>query len=139
MERIHAELLAQLQVKGYSIDAGLAVDARLVRSASSPLSKDKLEKINQQRQQEKKDGKDKPVKFSRDVESDWTVKNDVPFYGMKEHASMCSGSSCLRFSATKMKDLRKLGRRRDSFPRRDMSSLKPRRRCIERRRRSCRE
>lgn len=88
MERIHAELLAQLQVKGYSIDAGLAVDARLVRSASSPLSKDKLEKINQQRQQEKKDGKDKPVKFSRDVESDWTVKNDVPLYGMKEHASI---------------------------------------------------
>ncbi len=88
MERVHAELLAQLQVKGYSIDAGLAVDARLVRSASSPLSKDKLEKINQQRQQEKKDGKDKPVKFSRDVESDWTVKNDVPVYGMKEHASI---------------------------------------------------
>jgi len=52
------------------------------------LSKDKLEKINQQRQQEKKDGKDKPVKFSRDVESDWTVKNDVPVYGMKEHASI---------------------------------------------------
>ncbi len=78
----------KLRAKGYSIDAGLAVDARLVRSASSPLSKDKLEKINQQRQQEKKDGKDKPVKFSRDVESDWTVKNDVPLYGMKEHASI---------------------------------------------------
>ena len=92
MERIHAELLAQLQVKGYSIDAGLAVDARLVRSASSPLSKDKLEKINQQRQQEKKDGKDKPVKFSRDVESDWTVKNGDPVYGMKEHASIDVGS-----------------------------------------------
>ena len=36
----------KLRAKGYSIDAGLAVDARLVRSASSPLSKDKLEKIN---------------------------------------------------------------------------------------------
>src|SRR5690606_27290199 len=42
----------------------------------------------QQRQQEKKDGKDKPVKFSRDVESDWTVKNGDPVYGMKEHASI---------------------------------------------------
>lgn len=88
MERVHAELLSQLQVKGFSIDAGLAVDARLVRSASSPFSKDKLEKINEQRQQEKQDGKDKPMKFSRDLESDWTVKNDVPVYGMKEHASI---------------------------------------------------
>jgi len=88
MERIHTELLSQLRAKGFSIDAGLAVDARLVRSASSPLSKGKLEKISQQRQQEKKDGKDKPMKFSRDLESDWTVKNDVPLYGMKEHASI---------------------------------------------------
>ncbi len=82
----------KLRARGFSIDAGLAVDARLVRSASSPLSKDKLEKINQQRQQEKKDGKDKPMKFSRDLESDWTVKNDVPVYGMKEHASIDVGS-----------------------------------------------
>ncbi len=79
--------MAQLQVKGYSIDAGLAVDARLVRSASSPLSKDKLEKINQQEAAGEEGGKDKPVKFSRDVESDWTVKNES-VYGMKEHASI---------------------------------------------------
>lgn len=41
MERIHEELLAQLKKKGYSINSGMAVDARLVRSASSLLSKDK--------------------------------------------------------------------------------------------------
>ena len=28
------------------------------------------------------------LKFSRDLESDWTVKNDVPHYGLKEHASV---------------------------------------------------
>ena len=29
-----------------------------------------------------------PLKFSRDLESDWTVKNDEPHYGLKEHASV---------------------------------------------------
>jgi len=28
------------------------------------------------------------LKFSRDMESDWTVKNDTPHYGLKEHASV---------------------------------------------------
>ncbi len=43
MERVHAEILGQLQKKGFSIDAGLAVDARLVKSASTPVSRDKIE------------------------------------------------------------------------------------------------
>ncbi|MBW1668566.1 MAG: transposase [Deltaproteobacteria bacterium] len=30
----------------------------------------------------------KPLKFSRDLESDWTVKNDEPHYGLKEHTSV---------------------------------------------------
>ena len=42
MERVHAEILGQLSEKGFSIDAGLAVDARLVRSVSTPVSRDKL-------------------------------------------------------------------------------------------------
>jgi len=29
-----------------------------------------------------------PIKFSRDLESDWTVKNNKPHYGLKEHASV---------------------------------------------------
>jgi len=29
-----------------------------------------------------------PLKFSRDLESDWTVKNDKPHYGLKERASV---------------------------------------------------
>jgi IS5 family transposase len=28
------------------------------------------------------------LKFSRDLESDWTVKNDIPHFGLKEHASV---------------------------------------------------
>jgi len=43
MERVHAGILGQLQEKGFPIDAGLAVDARLVRSVSTPVSRDKLE------------------------------------------------------------------------------------------------
>ena len=30
----------------------------------------------------------KPLKFNRDLESNWTVKNDKPHYGLKEHASV---------------------------------------------------
>ena len=29
-----------------------------------------------------------PLKFSRDIESDWTIKNDTPQYGLKGHASV---------------------------------------------------
>jgi IS5 family transposase len=28
------------------------------------------------------------LKFSRDAKSDWTVKNETPHYGLKEHASV---------------------------------------------------
>jgi len=30
----------------------------------------------------------KPLKFSRDFESDWSIKNEKPHYGLKEHASV---------------------------------------------------
>jgi len=88
MERVHAGILAQLQEKGFSIDAGLAVDARLVRSVSSPVSRDKLEEKKQEREQRKQYPGIKPMKFGRDLESDWTRRKDVTFYGMKEHASI---------------------------------------------------
>ena len=29
-----------------------------------------------------------PKKFSRDLDSDWTIKNNKPHYGLKEHASV---------------------------------------------------
>jgi IS5 family transposase len=88
MERVHVELLGQLQKKGFSIDAGLAVDARLVRSVSTPVSKDKIEEKKQEREQRNQDTTKKSLKFCRDLESDWTKRKEVPFYGMKEHASV---------------------------------------------------
>jgi transposase, IS5 family len=96
MERVHANLLRQLQKKGFSIDAGLAVDARLIRSASTPVSKDKLEEKKQEREQREFDTTKRPLKFCRDLESDWTKRKEVPFYGMKEHASLDVNSGLVR-------------------------------------------
>jgi hypothetical protein len=30
------------------------------------------------------------LKFIRDLESDWTIKNDIPHFGLKEHAAVDS-------------------------------------------------
>jgi len=57
-------IISQLRAKGFSIDAGLAVDARLVRSASRPLSKEKIKEKRQEMQRKEQDGKKEPVKFS---------------------------------------------------------------------------
>jgi IS5 family transposase len=90
MRMINHELLSQFAAKGLTINEGIAIDARLVQSASHPLSNDKLEqeKLKKQTPEGKLDKNGKPLKFSRDLESDWTVKNDVALYGIKEHASV---------------------------------------------------
>ena len=61
-----------------------------MQSASKPLSNDDLRKLKDKRDtpEGKLDKKGRPLKFSRDLESDWTVKNDEPHYGLKEHASV---------------------------------------------------
>ena len=55
------------------------MDARLVKSASRPLSNDELKKQRNHRQtkegQHDKNGK--PLKFSRYLESDWVINNDT--------------------------------------------------------------
>ncbi len=73
-----------------TINEGIAVDARLVKSASKPMSNDGIRKLKDKRNtpEGKLDKNGNPLKFSRDVESDWTVKNDEPHYGLKEHASV---------------------------------------------------
>jgi len=96
MERVHAEILGQLQKKGFSIDAGLAVDARLVQSVSTPVSKDKIEEKRLEHEQRKQDPTKKPMKFGRDLESDWTKRKGTPFYGMKKHASIDVTSGLVR-------------------------------------------
>jgi IS5 family transposase len=90
MRAVNSELLSQLASKGLAINEGIAVDARLVKSASHPRSKEKLaeEKKASETPEGKLDKTGNPLKFSRDRESDWTVKNNIPHYGLKEHASV---------------------------------------------------
>ena len=90
MDQINTEILCQFQAKGLTINEGIAVDARLVQSASRPLSNDELKKQRDKRNspEGKLDKNGKPIKFSRDLESDWTIKNDTPHFGLKEHASV---------------------------------------------------
>ena len=90
MEQINSEILRQFEAKGLSINEGVAVDARLVESASRPLSSDELKKKRAHRNTEEgqKDKYGKPLKFSRDLESDCTIKNQAPHFGLKEHAAV---------------------------------------------------
>ena len=90
MNAINHEVLMQFTSKGLAINEGIAIDARLVQSASHPLSTEKLgeAKAKSETPEGKLDKKGNPLKFSRDLESDWTVKNDIPHYGLKEHASV---------------------------------------------------
>lgn len=90
MKAINHELLSQFASRGLAINEGVAIDARLVESASRPISEDKLRE--ERRKRETPEGRlnklGKPKKFSRDLDSNWTVKNDKPHFGLKEHASV---------------------------------------------------
>jgi IS5 family transposase len=90
MSEINHEVLMQFTSKGLTINEGIAIDARLVQSASHPLSNEKLQetKAKSETPEGKVDINGKALKFSRDLESDWTVKNDVAHFGLKEHASV---------------------------------------------------
>jgi len=92
MDAINSEILRQFEQQGLCINEGIAVDARLVRSASKPLSQDELKKQREHRNTEEgqRDKTGKPLKFSRDLESDWTIKNDIPHFGLKEHTAVDS-------------------------------------------------
>ncbi|MGA8831476.1 MAG: IS5 family transposase [Desulfomonilaceae bacterium] len=90
MNWINNEVLQQFSQKGLAINEGIAIDARLIESASHPLSNDELEKQKEKRAtpEGQVDKNGNPLKFCRDLESDWTVKNEEPHYGLKEHASV---------------------------------------------------
>jgi transposase, IS5 family len=90
MIQINSTLLKQFHSHGLSINKGVAVDARLVRSANRPISKDRLDKIKQQAgtPEGKLDKNGNVKKYSRNLDSDWTIKNDEPNYGLKEHAAV---------------------------------------------------
>ncbi len=90
MIQINSELLKQFHRYGLSINKGVAVDARLVKSASRSKSKGQLEKIKDHAltPEGKLDKNGNVKKFCRDLSSDWTIKNDEPHYGLKEHAAV---------------------------------------------------
>jgi len=54
------------------------------------MSNDSLRKLKEKRNtpEGKLDKNGNPLKFSRDLESTWTVKDDEPHYGVKEHTSV---------------------------------------------------
>ena len=91
MNRINSVVLQQFSQKGLTINEGVAVDARLVQSsASHPISNEEINKQREKRDtpEGKLDKNGNLLKFSRDLDSDWTVKNDKPHYGLKEYASV---------------------------------------------------
>jgi IS5 family transposase len=90
MIKLNNEVLQEFARRGLSINEGIAVDAKLVKSASKPISGDELRQLKEKsnRAEGKLDKNGKALKFSRDLESDWTVKDDEPHYGLKEHASV---------------------------------------------------
>jgi IS5 family transposase len=90
MDQLNSEILRQFEGRGLTINEGVAVDARLVKSASRPLSNDQLKEVREQRNtpEGKLDKNGNLRKFSRDLESNWVVQNDEPHYGLKEHASV---------------------------------------------------
>jgi IS5 family transposase len=90
MRELNSLVLQEFAKRGLSINEGIAVDARLVKSASRPVSKEGLKELKEKRESPEGnvDKNGNTLKFSRDVESDWTVKNETPHYGLKEHASV---------------------------------------------------
>jgi IS5 family transposase len=79
MIQINSTILRHFEQKGLNINEGVAIDARLVKSASRPVSNQKLKEL--------RDKKGNPKKFCRDPpKADWTIKNDTPHYGLKESA-----------------------------------------------------
>jgi transposase, IS5 family len=90
MDQINSEILRQFEKQGLTINEGSAVDARLVKSASHPISNDQIKKFRNKHNtpEGKLDKNGKPLKFCRDLDSDWVVQKDTPHYGLKEHASV---------------------------------------------------
>ena len=87
---IVSDILNQFSKKGLTINEGIAVDARVVKSASHPISNKKLEELKAKREtpEGKLDKKGNPLKFARDIESNWVTKNDKHYFGLKEHTSV---------------------------------------------------
>jgi len=90
MDQINTAILRQFEQRGLNINEGAAIDARLVKSASRPVSNQKLKELQDKRHtpEGKLDQKGHPEKFCRDPESNRAIKNGKPHFGLKEHASV---------------------------------------------------
>ena len=68
-------MLQEFAKRGLSINEGIAVDARLVKLASRPMSNDGLKELKEKREspEGKVDKNGNMLKFSRHVESDWSA------------------------------------------------------------------
>ena len=90
MDQINSTILRQFEQQGLNIHEGVAIDARLVKSASRPISNDKIKEERKKHASPggQLDKNGNPIKFHRDLDSDWVIKNDEPHYGLKEHASV---------------------------------------------------
>ena len=80
-------VLQEFGERGLSINEGIAVDARLVKSASTPISSDKQRRMKKKRHspEGKLDKKGNPIKFMRDIESDWSSPG-----GIKNALCLCN-------------------------------------------------
>lgn len=90
MDQINSVILRQFEQQGLNINEGVAIDARLVKSVSRPVSNEKLEQLREKHDspEGRLDKNGNPKKFSRDIESDWNAMKDDPLFGLKEHASV---------------------------------------------------
>ena len=90
LDDINSDILRQFEAKGLTINEGIAVDARLVKSISRPASNDKLKQLKEKHStpEGRLDKNGQPKKFCRDLDSDWVVQKDTPHYGLKEHAAV---------------------------------------------------
>ncbi|MBU1389745.1 MAG: IS5 family transposase [Proteobacteria bacterium] len=84
------DILNQFSAQGLTINEGVAIDARIVKSASRPVSNKTLEKIRAKREtpEGQVDKNGNPLKYCRDIESNWTTKNKKHYYGLKEHTAV---------------------------------------------------
>ena len=79
MIELNNVVLQEFAKRGLSINEGIAVDARLVKSASKPLSNDELKKLKDKRDtpEGNLDKNGNSLKFSRDAESNWSVPRGI--------------------------------------------------------------
>jgi len=90
MEQINSDIFRQFESQGLTINEGITVDARLVKSASRFMSNQKLKEYSQKLNtpEGRLDKNDKQVKFRQDLGSDRVVQKEIIHYGLKEQASV---------------------------------------------------